>query len=343
MTRSLPRHARWRRRRAWSGPWTRSSVGAASSRRSVAAARTTAARRRTEEASVTRAPSPQPAVDAPATSRCARARRRRVRADGCYRVRRARVSLPDELLAVDAVLARADTHILQSGARTTVGAVTRDGAELVLKRFHEHTLARVLETLALGSGAARAWRGAARLADAGFEAPEIVAVLERRRLAVPIWSCVAFADWVRRLHAAGIYPQDLRAANVLVPAEEPPRFVLVDVDRVRRYRRLSWRRRRKNLVQLARSVGRAASLREHVQFLRRYLTEPAGRLADGAPVARRLPGEVGRDAGHRRDRDAPPRGAVRRIGREIVRHADVKDAEYARRRSAAAAARARSG
>ena len=67
--------------------------------------------------------------------------------------------------------------------------------------------------------------------------------------------------------------------------------------------------------------------REHVQFLRRYLTEPAGRLADGAPVARRLPGEVGRDAGHRRDRDAPPRGAVRRIGREIVRHADVKDAE----------------
>jgi len=293
-----------------------------------------------------------------------------VRADGCYRVRRARVSLPDELLAVDTVLARADTHILQSGARTTVGAVTRDGAELVLKRFHEHTLARVLETLALGSGAARAWRGAARLADAGFEAPEIVAVLERRRLAVPIWSCavirhvagpsldalwrtrgggarrqlsVAFADWVRRLHAAGIYPQDLRAANVLVPAEEPPRFVLVDVDRVRRYRRLSWRRRRKNLVQLARSVGRAASLREHVRFLRRYLTEPAGRLADGAPVARRLPGEVGRDAGHRRDRDAPPRGAVRRIGREIVRHADVKDAEYARRRSAAAAARARSG
>ena len=112
-----------------------------------------------------------------------------MRADGCYRVRRARVSLPDELLAVDAVLARADTHILQSGARTTVGAVTRDGAELVLKRFHEHTLARVLETLALGSGAARAWRGAARLADAGFEAPEIVAVLERRRFAVPIWSC----------------------------------------------------------------------------------------------------------------------------------------------------------
>ncbi len=278
-----------------------------------------------------------------------------------YCVRRARGSVPADLLAVDAVLARDDTRILQAGARTTVGAVTRDGAEIVLKRFHEHTLARVLETIALGSGAARAWRGAARLADAGFEAPEIVAVLERRRLAVPLWSCavtrhvpgpsldalwrmragdarrrlaMAFADWVRRLHAAGIYPQDLRGANVLVPSEDPPRFVLVDVDRVRRYRRLSWRRRRKNLVQVQRSVGRAASLRDRVRFLRRYLTETTAQsTARGVlPAARTI------------DRGVPPRHrALRRIGLEIVRHADVKDAEYAHRRTAAAAARARSG
>jgi len=267
-----------------------------------------------------------------------------VAAEQRYTVRRARGSVPADLLAVDAVLARDDTRILQSGVRTSVGSVTRDGTQLVLKRFHEHTLARVLETLALGSGAARAWRGAARLGDAGFDAPEIVAVLERRRLGVPLWSCavarlvpgpslealwrtrtgrirreltIAFADWVRRLHGAGIYPQDLRGANVLVPSEHPPRFVLVDVDRVRRYRRLSWRRRRKNLVQVQRSLGRGASLRDRVRFLRRYLT-PAGAPENG-------------------------RGAVRRLGSEILRYADVKDAEYARRRTAAAAARARSG
>ncbi len=271
-------------------------------------------------------------------------------AEQCYSVRCARGSVPADLLDVDAVLARDETRILQSGARTTIGAVTHDGAELVLKRFHEHTWARVLETMALGSGAARAWRGAARLADAGFEPPAIVAVLERRRLGVPLWSCavaqyvpgpsldalwrtcaggarrrltIAFADWVRCLHGAGIYPQDVRGANVLVPSEDPPRFVLVDVDRVRRYRRLSWRRRRKNLVQVQRSLGRAASLRDRVRFLRCYLSAAPAPLASPSP--------------------ARGRGAVRRVGSEILRHADVKDAEYARRRTAAAAARARSG
>jgi hypothetical protein len=246
--------------------------------------------------------------------------------------------VPDELLAVDAVLAHDSTRVLQAGERTTVGAVTSGDMELVLKRFHERTLARILETLALGSGAARVWRGAARLGAAGFETPEILAVLERPRLGLPLWSCaiarrvagpsldtlwrtragaarrrltLAFADYLRRLHAAGIYAQDLRGANVLVPSEDPPRFVLVDLDRVRRYRRLSWRRRRKNLVQIHRSVGRDAPLRDAVRFLRRYLGTPAP-------------------------------GALRRAGTEILRLATVKDAEYARRRSAAAAARARS-
>ncbi|MBI3768034.1 MAG: hypothetical protein HY271_05990 [Deltaproteobacteria bacterium] len=256
-----------------------------------------------------------------------------------YRVRRARTPVAEELRAVDAVLARADTRVLQAGKRTTVGAVTSGGAELVLKRFHERTLARVLETIALGSGAARVWRGAARLGAAGFEAPEILAVLEHRRLGLPLWSCaiarhvsgpaldtlwrtrsgaarrrltLAFADYLRRMHAAGIYAQDLRGANVLVPSEDPPRFVLVDLDRVRHYRRLSWRRRRKNLVQVKRSVGRGASLRDTIHFLRRY-------LGTAAP------------------------GVVRRAGAEILRFAAIKDAEYARRRTAAAAVRVRSG
>lgn len=255
-----------------------------------------------------------------------------------YRVRRARAPIPAELLAVDDVLARDTTRVLQVGERTTVGAVQSREGELVLKRFHERTLARVLETMALGSGAARVWRGAERLAAAGFETPEILAVLERPALGLPVWSCaiarhvsgpsldvlwrsrtgaarrrltIAFADYLRRLHAAGIYPQDLRGANVLVPCEDPPRFVLVDVDRVRRYRRLSWRRRRKNLVQIHRSVGRGAPPRDALRFLRRYL---------GVPVA----------------------GALRDAVVDVLRLAATKDAEYAGRRSAAAA-RARSG
>jgi hypothetical protein len=177
------------------------------------------------------------------------------------------------------------------------------------------------------------------LRAAGFEAPEVVAVLERRRFGLPLVSCavttyvpgpaldalwrdrvgaarrrlmLAFADYLRRLHAAGVYPQDLRAANVLVASEEPTRFVLVDLDRIRRYRRLSWRRRRKNLVQVYRSAGRGASLAERARFLRSYL-------------GRHAPGEV------------------RAIGAEIERVGRMKDAEYARRRAAAAVAARRSG
>ncbi len=254
-----------------------------------------------------------------------------------YRVRQHRGPMAPALLAVDDLLAREPRRVLQASARTTVVTLTLDGRELVLKRFQDRTPARVLETLALGSRAARVWRGAARLEAAGFATPEVLAVLERRTLGVALVSCAVtayvagpaldalwrervggarrrllldFADYLRRLHGAGIYPQDLRAANVLVASEPPQGFVLVDVDRVRRYRRLSWRRRRKNLVQVYRSIGRAASLAERARFLRRYL----GR----------------REAGD-----------LRRIGGEIMRLGRRKDAEYARRRAAALVRRSR--
>jgi len=249
-----------------------------------------------------------------------------------YTVRWADTTVPAELLDVDRVLAGDTSRVLQASERTTVAVATFGGRALVLKRFRERTLARVLETIGLGSGAARVFRGAVRLRAGGFEAPDILAVLERRRLGLPLTSCaivsyvpgdaldvlwrartgaarrrltLAFADYLRRLHGAGLYPQDLRAANVVVRTEDPPHFVLVDLDRVRRYRRLSWRRRRKNLVQVHRSIGRGASRPEGLRFLARYL-------------------------------GAPSPGALRRAAAEIARLGRVKDAEYARRRAAAA-------
>ncbi|HEY2386665.1 MAG TPA: lipopolysaccharide kinase InaA family protein [Candidatus Binatia bacterium] len=258
---------------------------------------------------------------------------------GRYVVRQQRGTLAPELLVADDLLAREPRRVLQASDRTTVVAVTLGGRELVVKRYQDRTVARALETLALGSRAARLWRGASRLAAAGFATPEVMAVLERCSLGIPLVSCavtafvpgppldalwreragtarrrllVAFADWLRRLHAAGLYPQDLRAANVLVPSESPPTFVLVDLDRVRRYRRLSWRRRRKNLAQVYRSVGRGASLGEKARFLRAY-------LGPGAPAELRARG-----------------AGIERLGRR-------KDAEYARRRAIAAVAARRSG
>jgi len=253
-------------------------------------------------------------------------------AEALYRVRCALSPVPAQLLAVDEVLRGHGVHLLKDEARTTVAVLAIGGTELVLKRFREETLVRVLEVLALGSGAMRVWEGAARMRAAGFPAPEIVAVLERRRLGLPTRSCavarrvpgmpldelwrarrgaarraltVAFADYLRRLHQAGLYPQDLRGANILVASETPAIFVLVDLDRVRRYRRVTWRRRRKNLVQVHRSVGRGAARSEGLRFLRRYLGTASHE-------------DLGRAA------------------LEILRLGKVKDAEYFRRRTAAA-------
>ncbi len=252
-------------------------------------------------------------------------------ATAAYRVVRASAPVPSELLDADAILAGSRARLLKESARTTVAAVTVGGADLVLKRFREGGVARFFDVLALGSGAMRVWTGAARLRAAGFAAPEIVAVLERRRFGVCTRSCavsrwvpgepldrlwrasdgarrraltIAFADYLRRLHRARLYPQDLRGANVLVRGDREPVFVLVDLDRVRRHRRLSWRRRRKNVVQVHRSVGRGAPRTAGLRFLRRYL-------------------------------GAPSRAALRRAVGEIVAQGRIKDAEYARRRGEA--------
>ena len=248
--------------------------------------------------------------------------------DARYTVRHG--AAPPELLAVEDALRAPGTQVLKDGRRGTVAAVRRGAHTLVLKRFRDDTPLRLAVVLALGSSAHRVWQASALMRDAGFVVPEPIAALERRRLGVAVRSCmvarwvdgppldelwrarrgaarrsltIGFADYLRNLHAAGLYPQDLRAANVLVARENPPLFVLVDLDRVRRYRRLSWRRRRKNVVQVHRSVGRGAPRRESLRFLRRYL---------GAPSAAEL----------------------RRVADEIVAYGRRKDAEYARRRAA---------
>lgn len=244
-----------------------------------------------------------------------------------YKVRVAAGAVAPEVLDVDALLVRPDIEVLQRGARATVIAVLLDGEVWVLKRFRE----RVWKVLLFGSTGGQVWAAAARLGAAGFPVPELRAVLERRVLGVVRWSCTiarrveggsldhvwsarrgvarrhlsrAFADYLRSLHAAGFYPQDLRAENVLVASEDPARFVLVDLDRVRSYRRVSWERRKKNVVQVLRSVGRRASAAERLRFFLRYL----GTLS---------------------------REDLRRRVLDVLDLAAAKDVEYARRRGAA--------
>lgn len=226
------------------------------------------------------------------------------------------------------VLARPDTRILKRGrSGRIVGIADVEGDALVLKVFVESSFSDALERLVLGSAASRVARGIARMRAAGFRAPELVAVLEKRGYSGGIRSCVVtrvvtdgrradeiwdglsrrdriefgrrLALFVRELHARGLYPQDLSAANLIcVRQEDGWQIVLVDLDRVRAYRRLSWRRRRKHLVQIERSLRAHTRLIERAGFLGVYLGGAS--RAEGTRIA-----EDVLAASRRRDADSP--------------------------------------
>jgi tRNA A-37 threonylcarbamoyl transferase component Bud32 len=232
-------------------------------------------------------------------------------------------ALGGQLRDPEALLARGDTRMLKHrDAGRTVGLVALGGAGWVVKLYEEHGLVDWFERLAFGSPAARAAEGIERMRRAGFETPELVAVLETppgaasRSVLVTraiadgdradeAWEHLGAADrlrfaaelgsYVRDLHGRGVYPQDLWMTNLLVVATDDRwRWILVDLDRVRVYRRLTWKRRLKNLVQIERSLGRAAADEERARFLQAYLGPVSGE------ELRRIGAQI-IDAGRRKD------------------------------------------
>ena len=78
----------------------------------------------------------------------------------------------------------------------------------------------------------------------------------------------------RSLHKQGIYHNDLKDANIVVRADSnsgAERFYLVDLEGIRRYRRLNRRRQIKNLVQLNLSLGAYLRPTDKLRFLASYL------------------------------------------------------------------------
>src|SRR6185295_14433361 len=114
----------------------------------------------------------------------------------------------------------------------------------------------------------------------------------------------ALGDLFRRLHAAGLYHNDLKDVNVLVrgPADAPA-CVLLDLERVRVLARVGQRRRVKNLVQLARTLGRQASATDRARFLAAYAGAARGRA--GHALRREWAAAVARAAA-RKDRGKRP-------------------------------------
>jgi len=208
----------------------------------------------------------------------------------------------------DVLLTRPDCRIVKLQRKVMVGRIATTAGVLWVKRYTVFAARVALASVGRTSPAFGAWAGAAALGARGFATPEVVAAIEFRRggmlaksffvtrevpdaqTADRRWAEIladptparrrahrrALARALGRLfgalHAAGVYHNDLKDVNVLVQGPpEDPRLVLLDLERVRVQPAVPWRRRVKNLVQLDRTLGRAATRTDRARFLDAYL------------------------------------------------------------------------
>jgi tRNA A-37 threonylcarbamoyl transferase component Bud32 len=238
----------------------------------------------------------------------------------------------------DTLMAAEDFCTIKDEAKTRAGFVTVGEQPVFIKRFETKSWADGILERIRGSRAARSLRGAALLAEGGFACPAPLAALDVRSAGSVRTSYLvsealgeartlsAFVDrrlggarrdfrWrrevshsvareIRRLHEAGLYTSDLQETNLMLePSEDGVRIYFVDLDGFHRLARVSWRHRKRNLVQLDRSVGRFLSRSERLRFLYDYL-------------------------GSR-----PERAEARRLVAELLEHRGRKEREYQRRRA----------
>jgi hypothetical protein len=233
----------------------------------------------------------------------------------------------------DRLLTGPECRVVKLQRKVMVGRVATPAGSLYVKRYNVHAWRIALGSIGRASPARRAFVAAGVLTALGFGVPEVVAAVEDRRLGMlrrsffltrevagaltadRYWAALAGApaaerrrfarclgDLFRRLHAAGVYHNDLKDVNVLVRSgAEGPDFVLLDLERVRVGAATGRRRRTKNLVQLERTLGREAGATARLRFLHAYLG-PAASRAELRGWAR----AVAAAAAHKERRAAPP-------------------------------------
>jgi hypothetical protein len=216
------------------------------------------------------------------------------------------------------LFASGEVRLVKDEPKTKAGFVVDDqGRTRFVKRFEVRSPGRGLVERVRGSRAVRSLRGAALLGGAGFGRPMPLAAMELRTaglirrsylLSEALYQAQTFSAFidprigragagykrrtevlravareVRRLHDAGLFTADLQETNLML--EQGPcrlEVFFVDLDGFRRRAASSWRSRRRNLVQLDRSIGRFLSYAERLRFLREYLgashADPRGGL-----------------------------------------------------------------
>lgn len=244
----------------------------------------------------------------------------------------------------DALATTAAFEPVKQTARMLAGVAEVHGERVFIKRVSEGSWLKGLLTRIRGSRARRAIRGASILAGGGFRRPELLAAVEarsfgsargsiilgealdgarvldavyfrggkpafphRRRLAMLI------AREIRRLHDTGIYSRDLQETNLMLREANDGGGVsvyFVDLEDIRRARRVSEKRRLLNLIHLDRTIGRYAPRARRLYFLYAYLGGKPERAEARRIVARALSiraAQERRARGRRRSGDAPVR------------------------------------
>jgi tRNA A-37 threonylcarbamoyl transferase component Bud32 len=244
------------------------------------------------------------------------------------RVEQAKGLSRDELSALidahDAALSSGE-GVLKDGRRTAVTCVRHGDDWLCVKEYRQIGLLDRIKDWLRGSRAGRAWRGANNLSFHGIATPEIVALMQRYGKSYLVTSFINGATplnlllrerfsaalgqaevadkrtmvrqlgkWLRRVHELGVYHDDWSTKNILVTQHgQEWTFHFVDMESVSSRKRLTYRRRVKNLGQLS-DTPFGITRTDRMRFLLSY-------AGDDATLTR---GSFPRDvleAGRRRD------------------------------------------
>jgi tRNA A-37 threonylcarbamoyl transferase component Bud32 len=185
-----------------------------------------------------------------------------------------------------------------------------DAKTVYLKRYKAFSWRYRFRSLFQSSGAVRSLRGAVILSESGFLTARPLAAVDSRswgmlngsvflseeiengKTADAYWReelltmkgkegirrrnrfLGALGELFRCLHKQHLYHNDLKDANILVRPDasgDAEHFYLLDLEGIRRYRKLNRWRQTKNLVQLNRTLGRYLRAADKLRFLEGYL------------------------------------------------------------------------
>ncbi len=223
----------------------------------------------------------------------------RARATSDARVERL---LAGKRLSLDALIARPGATIVKDYSKAIVLRIADEGTAWYVKWYRLPSLRLRLKAAFTSTPAARFRAGSEILARTGFRGPRLAATLELGPRVLPraslvVTEAVVGAEplatvlsgarlrqrrhWLRRLgmlfrdlHAAGVLHKDLKDSNILLSAGDADApFTLLDLEDVRHVPQLTRERRFRSLMQLYRTLGRNAPLRERIAFLQGYVAE----------------------------------------------------------------------